>query len=164
MTPTEKNYATIKKEYLAIIWAVREFRHYLIGAHFVIKTDHKPLEWLTSPKTSKAHSQHLEQWSLELRAFDFNIGHLPGSTNLNADALSRRPNSLVGTTTTNEEICTAQKIDPTLSLIYEVVKRKEVPPDGKVDTVPFETIQANLVSTHPSTVSSMQESYTTYYE
>ena len=57
LTPTEKNYATIEKECLAIIWAVRKFRHYLIGAHFVIHTDHKPLEWLTSPKTSKAHSQ-----------------------------------------------------------------------------------------------------------
>ena len=140
LTPTEKNYATIEKECLAIIWAVRKFRHYLIGAHFVIHTDHKPLEWLTSPKTSKAHSQRLERWSLEHRAFDFDIVHLPGSTNLNADALSRRPIALVGATTpvTNEEICTAQKNDPTLLLIYELVKRNEVPPQtGKWTQFPL---------------------------
>jgi len=74
---------------LTIVWAVRKFRHYLIGAHFVIHTDHKSLEWLESSKTSKACPQHLERWSLELRAFDFDIVYLPGSTNLNAGALSR---------------------------------------------------------------------------
>ena len=69
LTSAEKNYATIEKECLAIVWAVRKFRHYLIGAHFTIQTDHKPLEWLESSKTSKAHSQRLEHWSLELRAY-----------------------------------------------------------------------------------------------
>jgi len=47
LTSTE-NYATIEKEHLAIVWVVRKFRHYLIGAHFVIRTDHKPLERLES--------------------------------------------------------------------------------------------------------------------
>ena len=129
LTPTEKNYATIEKECLAIVWAVRKFRHYLIGAHFVIHTDHKPLEWLESSKTSKARSQRLERWSLELRAFDFDIVHLPGSTNLNADALSRRPIAVVGVTTpiSEEEISAAQKNDSTLSLIYELVEKKGYP-------------------------------------
>ena len=72
-TPTRKNYATVEKEYLAIVWAIRKFRHYLIGVHFTIHTDHKPLEWLESSKTSKSRSQRLECWSLELRAFDFDI-------------------------------------------------------------------------------------------
>ena len=78
LTPAEKNYATIEKECLAIVWAVRKFRHYLIGAHFTVRTDHKPLEWLESSKTSKSRSQRLERWSLELRAFDFDIIYLPG--------------------------------------------------------------------------------------
>ena len=89
LTPAEKNYTTIKKECLAIVWAVRKFRHYLIGAHFTVCTDHKPLEWLESSKTSKSHLQRLECWSLELRAFDFDIIHLTGCNNLNADTLSR---------------------------------------------------------------------------
>lgn len=130
LTSAEKNYTTIEKECLAIVWAVRKFRHYLIGAHFIIHTDHKPLEWLESSKTSKSHSQRLEWWSLELRAFDFEIVHLPGDTNLNADALSRRPLAIVGTTTSvsKEEICAAQKTDPILSLIYELVERGKNPP------------------------------------
>ena len=134
LTPAEKNYATIEKECLAIVWAVRKFRHYLIGAHFKVCTDHKPLEWLESPKTSKTRSQRLERWSLELRAFDFDIVHLPGSTNLNADALSRRPIAVVGVTSpvNEEEIAAAQNSDATLSPIYDLVKKKLNPPHTRM--------------------------------
>jgi len=30
----------------------KEVKHYLIGAPFIIQTDHKPLEWLESSKSS----------------------------------------------------------------------------------------------------------------
>ena len=105
------------------MWAVRKFRHYLIGAHFTIQTDHKPLEWLESSKTSKAHSQHLEHWSLELRAYDFDIVHRPGNVNQNADALSRQPIALVAFAPpiNAEQLTAAQKQDATLSLVYELV-------------------------------------------
>ena len=80
LSNAEKSYATTEKECLAIIWAIHKFRHYLIGAHFLLETDHKPLEWLNTAKSSKSHSQCLERWSLELRAFQFSIVHRPGST------------------------------------------------------------------------------------
>ena len=127
----EKNYVIIEKECLAIMWPIRKFRHYLIGAHFVIQTDHKPLEWLTSPKTIKAHLQHLERWSLELWAFDFDIVHLPRSTDLNANALSQRPKAL------GDTYVQPRKLTP-LFLIYELVKRKGVPPQtGKWTQFPL---------------------------
>ena len=95
LSKAEKSYATTEKECLAIVWAVHKFRHYLIGAHFLLETDHKPLQWLNTAKSSKSHSQRLERWSLELRTFQFSIIHYPGSTNQPADALSRKPVSLV---------------------------------------------------------------------
>ena len=61
LNKAEGNYSTTEKEFLAIVWAVHKFRHYLIGAHFLLETDHKPLEWLeTTKKASKSCSQWLE--------------------------------------------------------------------------------------------------------
>lgn len=42
----EKNFGTIKKELLAIMWATKYFRLYLFGRGFQIKIDHRPLIWL----------------------------------------------------------------------------------------------------------------------
>ena len=100
LSSAEKKYATTEKECLAIIWAVHKFRHYLIGDHFLLETDHKPLGWLNTAKSSKSLSQRLERWSLELCAFQFTIVHHPGSKKQPADALSRNPVSVVSVSST----------------------------------------------------------------
>lgn len=130
LSATERKYATIEKECLAIVWAVQKFRHYLIGAHFTLETDHKPLEWLESARASRARSQRLERWSLELRAFEFTVVYKRGKTNQNADALSRRPVALVAIHPSLEaaDIALAQREDPVLSLVSHQLKSNDVPP------------------------------------
>ena len=120
LTSAEKKYTTSEKECLAIVWATRKFRHYLLGTSFTLETDHKPLEWLQSHKQSHARSQCLERWSLELRAYDFKITYRPGKDNQYADTLSRLPVSLVASETpiTLQQIATAQNQDPILSIVY----------------------------------------------
>ena len=43
LTPTERRYALIEKEALAVTWASTKFQDYLIGITFTLETDHKPL-------------------------------------------------------------------------------------------------------------------------
>ena len=85
LTPPQKSYSVIQQECLAIVYALKQFRHYLLGCHFTLQTDHASLQWLTSQKMEGL----LCKWSLSLQEFDFNIEYRKGALNTNADTLSR---------------------------------------------------------------------------
>jgi len=80
----------------------------------------------------------LERWSLELRAYEFNLVHKPGSFNQNADALSRKPVSLVAQHPSLEkaDITQAQRQDPVLTVVLEQL-RKGTPPPNTHDWMKF---------------------------
>ena len=42
----EQKYETTRKELLPIVAGLKQFRQYLLGRHFVIRTDHAALTWL----------------------------------------------------------------------------------------------------------------------
>ena len=44
----EKNYTTTKIEGLAMVYALQKFRHYLLGGHFKMFTDHSALKYLVN--------------------------------------------------------------------------------------------------------------------
>ncbi len=56
--------------------------------HFILRTDHKPLEWLVT--VSDAHGRR-GRWVSMLQDFTFKIVHRPGFRHTNVDALSRNP-------------------------------------------------------------------------
>ena len=86
LLPNEERYATVEKECLAIRWGTHIFRTYLLGNAFVIQTDHRALEWLDR---FKENNGRLTRWSLALQPFQYSIKYRPGTSNANADALSR---------------------------------------------------------------------------
>ena len=43
---SELNYASVEKEALAIVDAVEKWRHFLIGRHFILKTDQKSVRFM----------------------------------------------------------------------------------------------------------------------
>ena len=51
---SERNYSTIEKECLAIVWAIQKFQRYLYGKQFILETDHEPLSYLQKSKIANA--------------------------------------------------------------------------------------------------------------
>ena len=45
LTKEQRRYCVTRKELLAVVRFTRQFRHYLLGRPFVIRTDHSSLRW-----------------------------------------------------------------------------------------------------------------------
>jgi transposase InsO family protein len=87
LSGAETRYTTGEQELLAVLHALREWRCYLEGRHFALKTDHKPLTFLQGvPTLNRRQARWLEYMS----RFDYTWEYLSGSLNI-ADALSRHP-------------------------------------------------------------------------
>ena len=82
----EKNYATVEKECFATVWGIQRFERYLYGRHFVLETDHQPLQYLQRMKPTNAR---LMRWALQLQPYSFTVKVIPGKDNIGADYLSR---------------------------------------------------------------------------
>ena len=86
---SEKNYPAAKLEFLAMKWAVSEKYHdYLYGNKFTVVTDNNPLTYVLSKAKLDAAGH---RWLSALASFDFDIKYRPGSSNIDADVLSRYP-------------------------------------------------------------------------
>jgi len=76
-SPAKQNYDTYNGELLAIVETMKQWRHYLDGAHHkvLIQCDHKNLEYF---KTSKLLSQRQARRAEILSSYDCVIDHLEG--------------------------------------------------------------------------------------
>ncbi|MCO5614518.1 hypothetical protein L7F22_068801 [Adiantum nelumboides] len=77
-----------EKELLAVIHALTQWRHYLLGVDFTVFTDHQSLRYFLSQKQL---SEKQMRWANILSQFHFQIVHVQGQKNVVADALSRKP-------------------------------------------------------------------------
>ena len=84
----ERNYDVTRRELLAIVNGLKTFKQYLLGRHFVVRTDHAALQWLR--KTPEPMGQQA-RWLTFIEQFHFEIQHRIGTKHGNADSLSRRP-------------------------------------------------------------------------
>ncbi|KRZ49542.1 Retrovirus-related Pol polyprotein from transposon [Trichinella nativa] len=82
----ERRYCATWREMLSLVWALREFRPYLYGQRFLVRTDHSCLRWLT---TFREPEGQVARWLESLAELDFEVEHRAGRLHGNADALSR---------------------------------------------------------------------------
>ena len=91
LSGTEKRYACIERELLAIVYAVQRFHTYLYGRHFKVLTDHKPLVKIMQKPLTTAPPR-LQRMTLKLQGYHFDLEYRPGNEEVAADTLSRLPN------------------------------------------------------------------------
>ena len=88
LTETERNYAQIEKEMLAIVFGLERFERYVYGRHVQVESDHKPLIPIHA-KSLLSAPKRLQRMLLRTQKFDYEVAYKPGSQMFLADTLSR---------------------------------------------------------------------------
>ena len=84
----EANYCITRREMLGAVYGLKQFKQYLLGRHFVLRSDHAALTFLRSSAEPVGQQA---RWMNFFEMFDFDLVHRAGTSHQNADGLSRRP-------------------------------------------------------------------------
>ena len=136
LTETEQRYAVIEKEALAVTWACERFSEYVIGLHFEVETDHKPLVTLLNSKELVKMPPRLQRFRMRMMRFDAKTLYVPGKQQISADALSRAPVERPGTGDVNfiEEV-ESHALTSTVNLPVTMQRLDEIRKAQKADEV-----------------------------
>jgi hypothetical protein len=83
----EENYPTHYHEFVAVVHALKKWRHYLIGHRCKIYSDQKSLKYIF---TQTYLNLKLRRWLELIKDYDIGIDYHLGKANVIADALSRK--------------------------------------------------------------------------
>jgi hypothetical protein len=98
LSESKKNYNTTEREGLAMVYALQKFRHYLLGKHFKMFTDHSALKYLVNKLVLEGI---ICRWLLLFQEFGFEVIVKSGKLNAGPNHLSRVTN---GEEPTNLEV------------------------------------------------------------
>jgi len=85
MSPLMQKQSAYAQEMYAITTTVAKFRHYLLGHHFIVRTDHKSLKEM---QTQVIQTPEQQAWLPKLLGYNFDIEYKKGTENQAADGLS----------------------------------------------------------------------------
>ncbi|KAJ8375051.1 hypothetical protein SKAU_G00056310 [Synaphobranchus kaupii] len=88
LTQTERGYAQIEKEFLAMVFSMEKFHQYTYGRKVTIQSDHKQLETIVRKPLLSA-PKRLQRMMLRIQMYDLDVVYVPGKDMLLADTLSR---------------------------------------------------------------------------
>jgi hypothetical protein len=87
LRPHEINYPTHDLELAAVVYALKIWRHYLMGNHCNIFTDHKSLKYIF---TQSDLNMRQRRWLELIKDYNLEVHYHPGIANVVEDALSRK--------------------------------------------------------------------------
>jgi hypothetical protein len=87
LRPHEQNYPTHDLELAAVVHALKIWRHYLMGAHCNMYTDHKSLKYIF---TQADLNMRQRRWLELIKDYDLEVHYHPSKANVVVDALSRK--------------------------------------------------------------------------
>lgn len=138
LTKSERNYAPIELECLAIVFATRKYDQYIFGhSDVTVHTDHKPLEtiWL---KSLLHAPKRLQSMLLTLQRYTLKIQYRPGREQLVADMLSRLRNS----TTQPDELPREQVFQMKVTEeLLESFRKSDASEDKRVTDIRYQEIK-----------------------
>ncbi len=117
LTVAQRKVHPMEGECYALIWGIMHFRQYLHKNHFILRIDHKPLEWLMT--VLGVHGKR-GRWIDMLQEFCFKILHQPRLNHINVDALSRNP---VGPATYDDDF--SEEIQDIGNIQVDMLETKE---------------------------------------
>ena len=79
-----------KKKFLAIIYVINKFKHYITGYPIFLHIDHSTIMYLINKPIT---NRKITRWFILLQEFDITIFYKPGKDNVVADFLSRITNN-----------------------------------------------------------------------
>ena len=82
---SQLNWAALTKEAYAIYMSVKKLAFYLTDADILLKSDHLPLKKFLQKNTL---NNKVNNWAMELEAFNIRFEHVSGKANILADTLS----------------------------------------------------------------------------
>ena len=85
LTPAELNYIVTEKEFLAVVYSINKFRHYITCYEFFLHTDHSTIRFLMNKPITNGR---VTRWLLLLQEFNITVIDRPGKEHLVADFLS----------------------------------------------------------------------------
>jgi hypothetical protein len=133
LRPHEQNYPTHDLELAAVVHALKIWRHYLMGAHCNIYTDHKSLKYIF---TQADLNMRQRRWLELIKDYDLEVNYHPGKANVVADALSQKAQ------------CNCVTMDSKIATLCDEMRKlnMEVVPLGTLDYISVEpTLQEQIV-------------------
>jgi hypothetical protein len=133
LRPHEQNYPTHDLELADVVHALKIWRHYVMGTHCNIYTDHKSLKYIF---TQADLNMRQRIWLELIKDYDLEVQYHMGKVNVVADALSRKSH------------CNCVMMDSRINtLCDELSKMKiEVIPSGALSHISIEpTLQAQII-------------------